>query len=64
MSNTLLPMLNKLRLSGLAASLEVRLHEATSSSLTHREFLELVLQDEIMTRDDRKMNVSVRRTAS
>jgi DNA replication protein DnaC len=56
MSNTLLPMLNKLRLSGLAASLEVRLHEATSSSLTHREFLELVLQDEIMTRDDRKMN--------
>jgi DNA replication protein DnaC len=56
MSDTLLPLLNKLRLSGLAASLEVRLHEATSSGLTHREFLELVLQDEIMTRDDRRMN--------
>lgn len=56
MSNTLLPLLNKLRLSGLAASLEVRLHEATASNLTHREFLELVLQDEIMTRDDRKIN--------
>ncbi len=56
MSNTLQPLLNKLRLSGLAASLEVRLHEATTSILTHREFLELVLQDEIMTRDDRKIN--------
>ncbi len=31
-------------------------HEATTSNLTHREFLELVLQDEIMTRDDRKIN--------
>ncbi len=49
MSNALQPLLNKLRLSGLAASLEVRLHEATASNLTHREFLELVLQDEIMT---------------
>ncbi len=56
MSNTLQPLLNKLRLSGLAASLEVRIHEATTSNLTHREFLELVLQDEIMTRDDRKIN--------
>ena len=56
MSNTLQPLLNKLRLSGLAASLEVRLHEATTSNLTHREFLELVLQDEILTRDDRKIN--------
>ncbi len=34
----------------------MRIHEATTSNLTHREFLELVLQDEIMTRDDRKIN--------
>ena len=45
-----------LRLSGLAAVLEVRLHEAATSGLTHREFLELILQDEVMTRDDRKMS--------
>ncbi len=56
MSITLQPLLKKLRLSGLAASLEVRIHEATTSNLIHREFLELVLQDEIMTRDDRKIN--------
>ena len=56
MSETLLPLLTKLRLSGLAASLEIRLHEAATSGLTHREFLELILQDETMTRDDRKMN--------
>ena len=56
MSESLVPLLTKLRLSGLAASLEIRLHEASTSGLTHREFLELILQDEIMTREDRKMN--------
>lgn len=56
MSESLLPLLTKLRLSGLASSLEMRLHEAATRGLTHREFLELILQDELMTRDDRKMN--------
>lgn len=56
MTDSLVPMLTKLRLSGLAAVLEVRLHEAATSGLTHREFLELILQDEVMTRDDRKMS--------
>lgn len=56
MSDSLLQLLTKLRLSGSAASLEIRLHEAASNSLSHREFLELILQDELLTRDDRKMN--------
>jgi DNA replication protein DnaC len=56
MSDSLLQLLTKLRLSGSAASLEIRLHEAASNSLSHREFLELTLQDELLTRDDRKMN--------
>ncbi len=56
MSDSLLQLLTKLRLSGSAASLEIRLHEAASNSLSHREFLELILQDEQLTRDDRKMN--------
>lgn len=56
MSDSLLPLLTKLRLSGLASSLEVRLHEAATSGLTHREFLELILQDEMLTREDRKVN--------
>jgi len=45
--------LKKLRLSGLAASLDVRLQEATGNKLTHAEFLELILQDELAVRSDR-----------
>jgi DNA replication protein DnaC len=56
MSDGLLPLLTKLRLSGLGASLDIRIHEASTNGLTHREFLELVLQDELMTRNDRLIN--------
>jgi DNA replication protein DnaC len=56
MSDGLLPLLTKLRLSGLGASLDVRIHEASTNGLTHREFLELVLQDELLTRNDRLIN--------
>ena len=48
MSAQLLTTLKKLRLSGLADSLEVRLHEAAATGLGHREFLELLLQDELL----------------
>ena len=44
MSDQLLSTLKKLRLSGLAESLEIRLHEAATGGLNHREFLELILQ--------------------
>jgi DNA replication protein DnaC len=40
-------------MSGLASALEIRLHEAATSSLNHREFLELLLQDELLLRNDR-----------
>lgn len=49
------PMLTKLRLGGMAQSLEVRLHEASSTGLTHLEFFELMLQDEINIREDRQI---------
>lgn len=55
MSDGLTEMLKKLRLSGLGDSLEIRLHEAASRGLTHREFLELVLQDELLVRDSRQI---------
>ena len=61
MSDGLLPILKKLRLSGLAESLEIRLHEAATSGLNHREFLELLLQDELLIRNQRLM---VRRTTA
>ena len=43
----------KLRLSGLLGSLEVRIQESAANNLTHAEFLELILQDELMVRDQR-----------
>jgi DNA replication protein DnaC len=45
-----------LRLSGLAGSLDIRLQEAQASRLSHLEFLELVLQDEVAVRDHRKLD--------
>lgn len=54
MKNTINPMLTKLRLSGMSESLEIRLHEASSTGLTHLEFFELMLQDELNIRGDRQ----------
>jgi DNA replication protein DnaC len=53
MSSSLMTTLKKLRLSGLAESLEIRLHEAATSGLNHRDFLELLLQDELLLRNQR-----------
>ena len=55
MSEPLLTLLKKLRLSGMTQSLDLRLHEAQSSALTHREFFELMLQDELNVRADRQV---------
>ncbi len=55
MKNTIKTMLTKLRLSGMNESLEVRLHEASSTGLTHLEFFELMLQDELNIRGDRQI---------
>jgi len=55
MNERLQNALRKLRLSGLAASLQVRLEEAAASRLTHAEFLELILQDELAVRGDRQI---------
>jgi DNA replication protein DnaC len=47
--------LRQLRLSGMLQSLDVRLQEAAGNGLTHGEFLELILQDELLVRKDRQM---------
>src|ERR1044072_4854597 len=60
MNESLQKALKKLRLSGLAQSLEVRLQEATGNGLSHAEFLELILQDELAIRADRLMGRRVR----
>jgi len=53
MTESLRKALKKLRLSGLLQNLEVRLQEAASHGLNHVEFLELVVQDELVIRGDR-----------
>ena len=54
MNERLQSALRKLRLSGLAESLPLRLEQAAASRLTHAEFLELILQDELAVRGDRQ----------
>jgi DNA replication protein DnaC len=53
MNEALRTALTRLRLSGLATSLDVRLQEAVGHQLGHAEFLELVLQDELLIRNER-----------
>jgi DNA replication protein DnaC len=60
MTESLRQALKQLRLSGLLESLEVRLHEAAGHSLTHAEFLDLLLQDELAVRSDRQVRRRVK----
>jgi DNA replication protein DnaC len=60
MNDALRSVLRKLRLSGLSESLEVRLQEAAGHSLSHMEFLELILQDELAVRSDRQLQRRVK----
>jgi len=60
MNEALQSALKELRLSGMIQSLEVRLQEAAGNGLTHAEFLELVLQDEMYVRKERQIERRVR----
>ena len=60
MTDALQNLLKQLRLSGLLSTLEVRLHEARASQLSHREFLELILQDELAVRNERLLDRRVK----
>lgn len=53
MNQQLKAALKRLKLSGLLSTLEVRLQEAQGNQLSHAEFLELIINDEIAVREDR-----------
>lgn len=53
MNQNLVQYARQLRLSGLLASLELRLEEARAHQLPHEQFLELIFQDEINVREQR-----------
>lgn len=55
--------LRKLRLSGAAETLDLRLQEARGNNLSHEEFFELVLQDEVNIRKDRMIRRRVKMAA-
>jgi DNA replication protein DnaC len=60
MNDRLQSALHQLRLSGLAQSLDIRLQEATGHQLSHAEFLELIVQDELLVRQERQIERRVK----
>ena len=63
MNEAMQTALKKLRLSGMAQSLDVRLQEAAGNGLNHAEFLELSLQDELAIRAERLIKRRIKAAA-
>lgn len=57
----LIPLLKKLRLSGILQTLEVRTTQAVDDNLSHAEFLLRLLSDEVERRDAKMLDQRVRR---
>ena len=61
MNDSIDQALRTLRLSGALQTLDLRLQEAAANNLSHEEFLEILLQDEMLTRKQRKIQRAVKR---
>lgn len=59
----LVPLLKKLRMSGVLQSLEVRVRQAVDDHLSHEEFLVRLLHDEVGRRDAKHLEQRIRRAA-
>jgi DNA replication protein DnaC len=57
----LLPVLKKLRLSGVLQSLDLRVREGADDNLAHAEFLFRLLTDEVERRDGKQLDQRLRR---
>jgi hypothetical protein len=57
----LVPLLKKLRLSGILQSLELRLKQAREDNLPYEEFLFRLLSDEVERRDGKQLEQRIRR---
>lgn len=60
MNESLEKTLKALRLSGMRETIDVRLQEAAANSLNHAEFLELILQDEMLVRKQRQIKRGIK----
>jgi DNA replication protein DnaC len=57
----LIPLLKKLRLSGVLQSLDLRTQQAAGDDLSHGEFLRRLLSDEVERRDGKQLEQRMRR---
>ena len=62
-TDELIPILKKLRLSGVLATLELRTRQAVDDDLTHAEFLLRLLTDEVERRDAKQLDLRLRRAS-
>lgn len=62
-TDDLVPLLKKLRLSGVLESLELRTRQAVDDDLSHGEFLLRLLSDEVERRDGKQLDVRLRRAS-
>lgn len=60
-NDELIPLLKKLRLSGILQTLELRTRQAAEDNLAHPDFLYRVLCDEVERRDGKQLDQRVRR---
>jgi DNA replication protein DnaC len=62
-TDDLIPLLKKLRLSGVLQSLELRTRQAADDDLSHGEFLMRLLSDEVERRDSKQLDMRLRRAS-
>jgi DNA replication protein DnaC len=60
-TDELIPILKKLRLSGVLGTLELRTRQAVDDDLSHAEFLLRLLTDEVERRDAKQLDLRLRR---
>jgi DNA replication protein DnaC len=62
-SDDLVPVLKKLRLSGVLHTLDLRIKEAVDADLSHTEFLFRLCTDEVERREAKQLDLRMRRAA-
>jgi len=63
LTDDLIPILKKLRLSGVLQTLDLRLKEAVDSSLSNTEFLFRLCSDEVERRENKQLDLRMRRAS-
>jgi len=63
LADDLVPILKKLRLSGVLQTLDLRIKEAVDSNLSHTEFLFRLCSDEVERRENKQLDMRMRRAS-